>query len=309
MTVVVAGEALIDLILRPDGSLAAAAGGGPFNAARTLARLGVDTVFLGGLSDDRFGQLLRARLEEDGVRLGMPDAVPLPTSLAVAELDESGTASYRFYLSQTSAPAVTDADAHGTVTPQTKVLHVGTLGLVLDPMATSLERLVADVPDDVLVFLDPNCRPRIIDDPAAYRARLNRVLARADVVKVSGDDLEWLDPDAPTVDTARALLDRGPSVVLFTDGAAAVHVLTTTESFSLPVPKVDVVDTVGAGDSFGGGFLATWVDAGLGRDDLRDLDAVRRATERAIVVAGITCTRAGAEPPRLADLTSTGTAP
>jgi fructokinase len=309
MTVVVAGEALIDLILRPDGSLAAAAGGGPFNAARTLARLGIDTVFLGGLSDDRFGRLLRTRLEEDGVRLGMPDAVPLPTSLAVAELDEGGAATYRFYLTGTSAPAVTDADAHGVVTDATRVLHVGTLGLVLEPMATSLERLVADVADDVLVFVDPNCRPRIIDDAAAYAARLDRVLARADVVKVSGDDLEWLDPDAPTMDTARALLDRGPAVVLFTDGAATVHVLTATESFSLPVPSVDVVDTVGAGDSFGGGFLASWVDAGLGRDDLRDLDAVRRATERAIVVAGITCTRAGAEPPRLAELTSTGTAP
>ncbi|MFN8168713.1 MAG: carbohydrate kinase [Candidatus Nanopelagicales bacterium] len=302
MTVVVAGEALVDLILRPDGSLAAAAGGGPFNAARTLARLGVDTVFLGGLSDDRFGQLLRNRLEEDGVRLGMPDTVPLPTSLAVAELDEGGAASYRFYLVHTSAPAVTDADAHGTVTPQTRVLHVGTLGLVLDPMATSLERLVADVADDVLVFVDPNCRPRIIDDAAGYRARLARVLARADVVKVSGDDLEWLAPDVPTLDAARALLDQGPRVVLFTDGAAAVHVLTGDGSFSLPVPKVDVVDTVGAGDSFGGGFLATWVDAGLGRADLADLDAVRRAAERAVVVAGITCTRAGAEPPRLSDL-------
>lgn len=302
MTVVVAGEALVDLILRPDGSLAAAAGGGPFNAARTLARLGVDTVFLGGLSDDRFGRMLRGRLEEDGVRLGMPDAVPLPTSLAVAELDESGAASYRFYLVHTSAPAVTDADAHGTLTPQTRVLHVGTLGLVLDPMATSLERLVADVADDVLVFVDPNCRPRIIDDAGGYRARLARVLARADVVKVSGDDLEWLAPDVPTLDAARALLDQGTRVVLFTDGAAAVHVLTADGSVELPVPKVDVVDTVGAGDSFGGGFLATWVDAGLGRADLADLDAVRRAAERAVVVAGITCTRAGAEPPRLADL-------
>jgi fructokinase len=304
MTVVVAGEALIDLILRPDGSVAAAAGGGPFNAARTLARLGVDTVFLGGLSDDRFGQLLRGRLEDDGVRLGMPDPVDRPTSLAVAELDDGGAATYRFYLTGTAAPEVSDADAHGTVTADTTVLHLGTLGLVLEPMATSLERLVADVPDSVLVFLDPNCRPRIIDDPDAYRARLHRVLARADIVKVSGDDLEWLDPEASVMDTARSLLAHGPSVVLFTDGAAAVHVLTAIGSFSLPVPAVSVVDTVGAGDSFGGGFLATWVGAGLGRDDLSDLDAVSRAVQRAIVVAGITCTRAGAEPPHLTELPS-----
>lgn len=305
MTVVVAGEALVDLILRPDGSLAAAAGGGPFNAARTLARLGAETVFLGGLSEDRFGRLLRARLAQDGVRLGLPDAVDLPTTLAVAELDESGAASYRFYFAHTAAPQVTDADAHGAVTGETRVLHVGTLGLLLEPMATSLEHLVSDVSDDVLVFLDPNCRPGVIEDPDGYRARLSRVLARADVVKVSGDDLEWLDPDVPTFDAARALLDQGPSVVLFTDGAATVHVLTATASFELAVPRVEVVDTVGAGDAFGGGFLATWVDAGLGRADLHDLDAVRRATERAIVVAGITCTRAGAEPPHLADLPTT----
>ena len=302
MTVVVAGEALIDLILAADGTLAAAAGGGPFNAARTLARLGVDTVFLGGLSDDRFGQLLRSRLEGDGVRLAMPGAVPLPTSLAVAELDEGGAATYRFYLAHTSAPAVSEADALGVLTTTTRVLHVGTLGLVLDPVAASLERLVADVGDDVLVFVDPNCRPRIIEDAVGYRARLDRVLARADVVKVSGDDLEWLSPGVPMLEAARGLLARGPQVVLFTDGAEAVHVLTGTASFSLTVPEVEVVDTVGAGDSFGGGFLATWVDAGLGRTDLHDLDALRRAAERAVVVAGITCTRAGAEPPRLAEL-------
>lgn len=302
MTVVVAGEALVDLILRPDGSLSAAAGGGPFNAARTLARLGVDTLFLGGLSDDRFGRMLRDRLAEDGVRLGLPDAVDLPTTLAVAELDQGGAASYRFYFAHTSAPQVSAADARGSISPETRVLHIGTLGLVFEPLATSLEHLVADVPDDVLVFLDPNCRPDVIDDAVGYRARLARVLTRADVVKVSGDDLDWLDPGAAAIDAARALLAQGPSVVLFTDGAAAVHVLTTSGSLSLPVPQVDVVDTVGAGDSFGGGFLATWVDAGLGRADLHDLDAVRRATERAIVVAGITCTRAGAEPPRLADL-------
>ena len=196
----------------------------------------------------------------------------------------------------------TTGSAIGAVDAGTTVLHVGTLGLLLEPMATSLESLVAEVDDDVLVFVDPNCRPRVVPDRDAYVARLHRVLARADVVKVSGDDLEYLAPDQPLVDAARALLELGPRVVLFTDGGRAVHVLTTDGSFVVDVPRVDVVDTVGAGDSFGGGFLATWVADGLGRRDLADLDALRRATERAVVVAGITCSRAGAEPPHLAEL-------
>jgi fructokinase len=302
MTVVVAGEALVDLILRADGSLEAVEGGGPYNAARTLARLGIDAVFLGGLSEDGFGRMLRQRLTTDGVRLGMPTPLPVPTTLALAELDEHGTASYHFYVASTAAPAVTEADVAGVLDGSVSVLHVGTLGLVLEPMASTLERLAVSAPDDVLVFVDPNCRPTVIEDAAAYVARLHRVLARADVVKVSGDDLAWLAPDSATIDTARGLLALGPKVVLFTDGADTVHVLTSDGSFAVAVPRVDVVDTVGAGDSFGGGFLASWIDAGLGRADLGDLDALRRATQRAIVIAGITCTRAGAEPPHLAEL-------
>jgi len=303
MTVVVAGEALVDLILRPDGSITAVPGGGPFNAARTLARLGIPTVFLGGLSADRFGAQLRSSLEADGVRLGMPEPMQRPTTLALAELDEGGAASYRFYFEGTSAPQVTDADAHAAFDGVASVLHVGTLGLVFEPMATTMESLVAGIGDDVLVFVDPNCRPLTIPDRDAYIERLHRVLARADVVKVSGDDLDYLSPGVDGVEACRALLDLGPQVVLFTDGAETVHVLVRGGgTFSVDVPSVDVVDTVGAGDSFGGGFLATWADAGLGRDHLGDLDALRTAVERAVVVAGITCTRAGAEPPHLADL-------
>ena len=141
MTVVVAGEALVDLILRPDGSITAVPGGGPFNAARTLARLGIETAFLGGLSADRFGHDLRTRLEEDGVRLGMPVPLNLPTTLALAELDEGGAASYRFYFAGTSAPLVTAEDARAAFDAEATVLHVGTLGLVFEPMATTMEAL------------------------------------------------------------------------------------------------------------------------------------------------------------------------
>jgi fructokinase len=154
----------------------------------------------------------------------------------------------------------------------------------------------------VLVMVDPNCRPQIISHEAGYRARLARVLHRADIVKVSGDDLAWLDPSSESLDAARDLLSGGARVVLFTDGADAVRIITPDRELVVPVPGVDVVDTVGAGDAFGGGFLAFWETGGHTREDLADLDLVRSVVERAIVVAGITCTRPGADPPFLSEL-------
>ncbi|HEY5136660.1 MAG TPA: PfkB family carbohydrate kinase [Candidatus Nanopelagicales bacterium] len=300
MTVLVVGEALVDLIVSPDGSLEAVPGGGPFNLARTAARLGVATAFGGGISDDVFGRRIAALLRADDVDTPVTTRTGLNTTLAIAELDASGAASYTFYLDGTAAAELHDGDV--IVGDDVDVLAVGTLGLVAEPIAATVERLVAGVADRVLVFVDPNCRPSVISDDAGYRARLERVLARADVVKVSGDDLAYLDADADPVAVARGLLALGPAVVLFTDGGDSVRLLLANEELVVPVPGVDVVDTVGAGDAFGGAFIAFWERDGHHRDDLTDLAKLRSAVERAIVVAGITCTRPGADPPHLAEL-------
>jgi fructokinase len=302
VSVLVVGEALVDLIVSPDGSLEAVPGGGPFNLARTAARLGVTTAFGGGISDDVFGRRISALLAQDGVATPVSPRSGRATTLALAELDPGGAATYTFYVDGTAAAELHDGDL--VIGDDVDVLAVGTLGLVLEPIATTVEALVASAPERLLVFLDPNCRPSIIGDDDAYRARLERVLARADVVKVSGDDLAYLDPDADPVTVAAGLLTLGPRVVLFTDGGDSVRILTRDGQVVVPVPEVDVVDTVGAGDAFGGAFLAFWERAGNHRDDLADLGKVRDAVERAIVVAGITCTRPGADPPRLAELPS-----
>jgi len=300
VTVLVVGEALVDLIVSPDGSLEAVPGGGPFNLARTAARLGVTTAFGGGISDDVFGRRIAALLRADGVDTPVTTRTGLNTTLAIAELDASGAASYTFYLDGTAAAELHDGDV--VVGDDVDILAVGTLGLVAEPIATTVERLVAGMADRVLVFVDPNCRPSVISDDAGYRARLERVLARADVVKVSGDDLAYLDAGSDPVAVARGLLALGPAVVLFTDGGDSVRILCADEELVVPVPGVDVVDTVGAGDAFGGAFLAFWERDGHHRDDLTDLAKLRSAVERAIVVAGITCTRPGADPPHLAEL-------
>ncbi len=300
MSLLVVGEALVDLIVAPDGSIRAVPGGGPFTMARSAARLGATVAFGGGISDDAFGRRICALLHDDGVETPLTTRHGRPTTLALTELDATGAATYHFYVDGTSAPDVAVGDL--VLGPEVRVLAVGTLGLVIEPLAAAAEALVAAASDAVLVTVDPNCRPQIISDESAYRARLQRVLERADVIKVSGDDLAWLDPSSESLDAARDLLAGGARVVLFTDGAEAVRIITTDHEVVVPVPGVDVVDTVGAGDSFGGGFLAFWETGGHTRADLADLDLVRSVVERAIVVAGITCTRPGADPPFLHEL-------
>jgi fructokinase len=292
--IVVAGEALVDLVIQPHGAVTAALGGGPYNAARTCGRLGVDVAFLGALSSDRFGAQLAAALTECGVDLSLAPRLDAPTTLAAAEIDERGAATYRFYLDGTSAPALVVAPA---LPVATTALQVGTLGLVVEPMASTLEAVVDVVPPDVLVMLDPNCRPLVIADRNGYVARLQRVLQRADVVKVSDDDLAFLAPGRRSLDAAVDLLATGPRVVLLTAGADGTFVVTAAGVAHVPAEPVAVVDTIGAGDSFGGGFLAWWARRGLGRRQLDDDALVRAATAAATRVAGITCSRRGADPP------------
>jgi fructokinase len=300
--IVVAGEALIDLIAAPDGTLAAVPGGGPYNCARTVARLGEDVTFLGRISTDRFGRRLHANLVADGVNVDRVVTTDDPTTLAVAELDPFGSATYHFYLDGTSAAGLTDAEASGVLTAEVAALHVGTLGLVLEPAGTTIERLVDSASAEVLVMLDPNCRPSATRDPAAFRRRVDWIVRRADVVKVSEDDLRFLDP-TPTPDAViERLLELGVRVVLRTDGGRAVEVRTPTDLVSVPVPPVELVDTVGAGDAFGGGFLAAWAAAGHARAELASIDRVIEAVTFAIRVAGLTCARAGADPPTLVEL-------
>jgi fructokinase len=151
-------------------------------------------------------------------------------------------------------------------------------------------------------MVDPNCRPVAITNRAAYRDRLHRVLARADVVKVSADDLDFIAPGEVPADAAGALLELGPTVVLLTDGARSVRVIGDGFAFDLPVPVVEVMDTVGSGDAFGGAFLARFMERSGERAGLRDPDMVRDAVELAIEVASVTCQRPGADPPRRAEV-------
>ena len=296
--ILVGGEALYDLVVGDDGDdLRGHPGGGPFNTARTIGRLGRPVAYLGRISSDRFGHRLEALLRDDRVALDCVVRTDEPTTLALAEVDRDGIARYRFYADGTAAPGLTPEDALAVLPPKVDILHVGTLGLALEPVATALAAVVERVADRALVAVDPNCRPWVIDDPAAYRERLAAVLARSHVVKVSEEDLAFLEPDREAVAGVRALLEHGPSVGLLTRGPGGALVVTRTAEVAVPAPRTKVVDTIGAGDAFGGGFVAWWSERGLGRDDLGTIDLVVEATEFACLVAARTCARPGASPP------------
>ncbi len=300
--VVIAGEALIDLLIDHDGTVTPAAGGGQYNAARTVARLGGDVQFLGRLSDDWFGRMLRAKLGADGVGTDLVVDTTDPTTLVLAEIDAAGVAHYHWYIERTTVPGLELADARRSLIPAPDALHVGTLGLALEPIADSLASITADVPAETLVMVDPNCRPTATPDFARYVSRMRHVLARADIVKGSDEDFAYLALAESPEATARMLLADGVGAVLVTQGAKAARGFCAGGEFSVPVPRVTVVDTVGAGDTFGGAFLAIWLEHGFGRRELADVHLVEDAAHFAARAAAINCTRAGADPPTRAEM-------
>ena len=288
--IVVAGEGLIDVIARPDGSVVNVPGGGPYNTARAIGRLGVPVAWAGVLSTDEHGRGMAAALATDGVSLDLVQRTDLPTTRGLAELDAHGEAAYRFIVDGTSAPALDGSTLRASLPRDFVAVHVGTLGLVFEPIAGVLEALLAALPDDVLLMVDPNCRPAAIPDPDAYRARMARVLARADVVKVSTADQAYLG----------AAVDA--SVVVLTDGGGPVTVRIDGRAHEVEVPSVPIVDSVGAGDTFGGAMLAWLVHAGVARASVARDEVVIPAVRFGVRAAGLVCRRPGADPPTLAEL-------
>jgi fructokinase len=303
-TILVGGEALFDVVATDGDELKAHPGGGPFNASRTIARLEQPVAYLGRLSTDQFGARLERILLDDGVSLQSVVRTEDPTTLALAELGDGGSVSrYRFYTHGTSAAGLTSEAALLALPERVATVFVGTLGLVLEPMASALEAVVDRLSGtDTMVAVDPNCRPHIIGDPGPYRRRLRWLLERTHLVKVSEEDVHFLDPDRDPVKATRALLVDGPAVGILTRGGDGAVVVTATDAVEVAPPKIEVADTIGAGDAFAGGFLAWWRERGLGAAQLDDLDTVVEAARFACLVAAKTCERPGASPPYRSEL-------
>ena len=301
--IAVVGENLVDILVAHDGSVNAVVGGGPLNVACTIGRLGGDALFVTGVSADAFGAQVRQALLDSDVTLALTEALDQPTTLAIVELRHEGPR-YHFHLNETAAFTLDAVSTSEVLAASSDLagLYFGTLGLLVEPMASLGEALVMSTPDSTLVVIDPNCRPSAVRNHVDYCARVARLTARADVVKVSTEDLHYLYPDSSPRDAARTIVSQGATCVIVTDGPAPVTVLGAHAEFSVPVGAVHVVDTVGAGDALVGGFIRWWTGHSLTPRQLHDPALLEVAVAAAIEISRLTCQRAGAQPPRREDV-------
>ena len=302
--IVVCGEALIDMIHNGDGTQRAAPGGGPFNTARALARLGVPTAFLGRLSNDKFGRELAELLGADGASLGLASIGSEGTTIAVADVDSQGLAEYQFLVQGTSAPNLTLDMLPERLEPEVDGLVFGTLGMVLEPMASTLLDLMRREGPGRLVMLDPNIRVGLIPDDE-YRARLREAISMSTIVKASDADLAWLHPDLSYRHAADHLIGQGAGLVVVTLGAEGAYAVHRGLRVAVDAVRVEVVDTIGAGDAFGAAFLAWLHDHQAIRPDLSlEEGELKAALHFACQAAAITCSREGADPPWRREMTA-----
>ncbi len=296
------GEALIDMLPRKgaDGAdtYLPACGGAVFNTAIALGRLGVPTSFFTGLSTDFFGAQLKAALLESHVDLAPVRFSARPTTLAFVRL-EGGHASYAFYDENSAGRMLTQADLP-KVAPQVRALHFSCISLIPEPCGSTYEALMAREKDDRVIMLDPNIRAAFVPDRQKHLARMRRMIAMADIVKLSDEDLDWFGESGDHDEVAARWLDMGPKLVVITVGAKGATGWTKRGKVAVPARRVSVVDTVGAGDTFNAGILAALSERGLlTRQAVGALTPaqVGDALSLAALAASITVSRAGANPP------------
>jgi fructokinase len=301
--IVIGGEALVDLV-DDDGSVRPIAGGGPFNTAIALGRLQVPVAFLGALSRDAYGRMLAQELIDVGVDTSLVRWSGDPTPRAIVHRRGDGKNEYTFDLAGTSI-ADLSPDQLPLLPDDAWAVHVGTLALAIDPPAAAYEALVEREAGRRRIILDPNVRPAVFGAVDTYRRRFEELARLADLVKLSEDDAAWLYPGEPAEDVLKLILGFGPRIVALTrgeDGALA----TSGDAFvDIPGIRVAVVDTVGAGDSFGAALIAALIDEGsLGPNAMEPPEeaVLGRAVSYAVAASALTCTRAGATPPTRAEI-------
>jgi fructokinase len=300
----IVGEVLVDLLPAHEGDerigdqrYRAIVGGGPANTARALAKLGAACEFIGGLSSDRFGHMAWMELERDGVGLDLVDESDLPTAKAIVSLGSDGSASYRF---EVEGSATFSFDGGWLPDGVPEVVHVGTLAVVVEPGRSALLSWAREKKrSGALVVFDPNVRPSFLGDRERYRGLVEDFVEISDVVKASEEDLQWLYPELDQEAAFARWLGMGVEVVVLTRGARGMVGLRSDESLGVAGVEVEVVDTVGAGDTVGAVLVEALLNSGL--ESLRG-DKLRAVLERAASAAAITCSREGAVPPSGAEL-------
>ena len=296
------GEALIDMLPRTttlgEDAYAPYAGGAIFNTAIALGRLGVPTGFFTGLSDDMMGDILRKTLGESGVDYSYCATLSRPTTVAFVKLVD-GHATYAFYDEGTAGRMITEAELPA-LGADCEAIHFGAISLIPEPCGSTYEALLKREHETRVISLDPNIRPGFIKDKDAHMSRIRRMAAMADIVKFSDEDLAWFGLEGDEDALARHWLHHGAKLVVVTRGAEGAVGYTADHKITVPSERVTVVDTVGAGDTFDAGVLAS-----LKMQNLLTKQQVAKLSEEQIAkalalgarAAAVTVSRAGANPP------------
>jgi fructokinase len=294
----VVGEVLIDLI--PEGAYyKTVVGGGPATTAKALAKLGVDTQFLDGISNDEYGQMAKNELVASGIKLDYVKYSDKPTCLAIVSLNDSGSATYEFVIENTATFDFNSTWLPNLQTERPSLLHIGTLATVIEPGASVLFEWGQSVAKVAPIVFDPNIRPAVISNREQCVAQVERWVAISSAVKVSDDDIKWLYPSLEIDQVVNNWLKKGPSLIVVTYGDKGLAGYRKDEKLSVEAVKVKVADTVGAGDTVG----AILVEA-IKKNGLDGLTGSRLETmlKRAAKAAAITVSRTGANPPTSKEL-------
>lgn len=301
------GEALIDMLPRTtadqEPAFAPHSGGAVFNTAISLGRLGVPTGFWCGLSHDMFGQQLRDDLTASQVDFSLAPLSDRPTTLAFVSLVD-GQAQYAFYDENTAARQVS-VDDLPALDDSIHAMFFGGISLVSEPCGSVLADFMQRESPQRVTMLDPNIRTGFIQDEAAYRQRIQNLFAASDIVKLSDEDADWLFGKGDADSHGKALLAAGVKLAVITEGAKGATAFTPEQQVSVSAPKVTVIDTVGAGDTFNAGLLEGLHSQGcLDKSRLSALttDEIHQALTRAVQIAAVTVNRAGANPPWLSEI-------
>jgi len=299
--ILIAGEALTDIVVDADGGRREHPGGSPLNVAVALSRLGHDAHLLTAIGDDARGDAIRAHLDESGVQLTPASVRPGRTSTAEAVLDAHGAATYTFDLTW---------DPDTAELPETPdAVHTSSIAAVLEPGATTLSALLRSARGSSTISYDPNARPTLMGAPEDVRARIEENIALSDVVKASDEDVAWLYGTEDVEDVAASWRDLGPSLTVLTRGGDGAVAFSASGRVQVAPVQVEVVDTVGAGDTFSAGILDALAAKGLLGADRREMlaaipsDDLATVLRRAAALSAITVSRAGANPPWSHELT------
>jgi fructokinase len=301
MAVWVCGEALIDLIpVRPGSDQRQVIpGGGPANTAHALARLDIPTEFIGGLSDDQYGQRMRSEFIAGRVGLTFTPEHQLPTCLAIVSIDIDGGATYEFKIDGTATFAFATENLPDPKLVNPEAIYIGTLATIIEPGASILKDWIIQAKDYAPIIYDPNIRSSVISDRSRYQEVVKNWVVLSNVVKASEDDLAWLYPDTDPLKIARSWVSQGVQLVVVTKGENGIVGVTENQEVSIPGVKVEVIDTVGAGDTVGAVLVEALIEFGL---EKLTSELLSHTLHRAALAAAITCSRAGANPPTKAEL-------